>query len=51
MKVTDGQMGGKKKVPHLLLRVEGVEVVVVSELSAASHVLEGKEADPVDTVH
>lgn len=36
---------------HLLLSVEGVEVVVVGELSAAGHVLEGEEADPVDAVH
>lgn len=44
-------MEGGREVVHLLLCVEGVEVVVVGELSAAGHVLEGEEADPVDAVH
>lgn len=39
------------KVRHLLLCVEGVEVVVVCELSATGHVLEGEETDSVDAVH
>lgn len=43
-------MGGKE-VLHLLLCVEGVEVVVVGELGAAGHILKGEEADPVDAVH
>lgn len=36
---------------HLLFCIEGVEVVVVGELSAAADLLESKEADSVDTVH
>lgn len=41
----------KLEVPHLLLCVEGVEVVVVGELSSAGDVLEGKETDSVHSVH
>lgn len=36
---------------HLLFCIEGVEVVVIGELSAAADLLESKEADSVDAVH
>ena len=38
-------------MPHLLFCVEGMEVVVVGELSAAGDVLESKEAYSVHPVH
>lgn len=36
---------------HLLLCVEGVEVVVVGEFSATGDVFEGEETNSVDAVH
>lgn len=38
-------------VSHLFFCVEGVEVVVISELNAAVDVLESKETNSVNAVH
>lgn len=45
--------GGQKYflMPHLLFRIEWMEVVVVGELSAAGDLLESKETNSVHSVH